>query len=157
MSRVIAEIPGGGESEHQLGYALDIELTGPLSFSGPDPLLHNETGCWLRENLWRFGWIDRFSPHEKSDGSCEGIHLRFVGKAHAAAMHALGMSLEDYLSLLREEGSLTLLQDEIPYCYFYCLPCEKDLSIYLPESAQWMASADNTGWAILAVASQGAF
>ena len=157
MSRVTEEIPGGGESEHQLGYSLDIALKSPLSLAGSDPLLHNTAGHWLHENLWRFGWIYRFSPEEKSEGSCEGIHLRYVGKAHAAAMHTLGVSLEAYLSLLRSEGTLTLLRDGIPYCYLYCFPDEQSLSLLLPKDAQWEASADNTGFSILAIAAQGAF
>ena len=95
LSRVTEEIPGGGESEHQTGYALDLAMKGPLSLVGADPLLHNTTGRWLDENLWRFGWIYRFSPQEESDGSCEGVHLRYVGKVHAAAMHALGIGMEE--------------------------------------------------------------
>lgn len=157
MNRVIAEIPGGGESEHQTGYALDIAMKGPLSLVGADPLLHNTAGRWLQENMWRFGWIYRFSPREASEGSCEGIHLRYVGKTHASAMHALNLGLEEYLSLLREQKSVTLLREQSPYAYLYCLPCPGDLSIPLPPDGAWEASADNTGWAVIAVAAQGVF
>ncbi|MBE5782148.1 MAG: D-alanyl-D-alanine carboxypeptidase family protein [Clostridiales bacterium] len=157
LSRVTEEIPGGGESEHQTGYALDLSMKGPLSLVGADPLLHNTTGRWLNENLWRFGWIYRFSPQEESNGSCEGIHLRYVGKVHAAAMHALGIGMEEYLALLREEKALTLLKSQAPYAYLYAIPCESSLSFPIPDGADYEASSDNMGYAIVSIAAQDHF
>lgn len=144
-------VPGGGESEHQLGYALDVALTGPLAVSQTDPLLRNETGRWLSRNLWRYGWIYRYGPGSCAQGACEHIHLRFVGKIHAAAMHALGLEMEDYLALLRREQALTLTRNGQPWAYLYGFPCENDLVFPLEDGMTLEASADNTGWALVAV------
>ena len=151
LSRAQAAVPGGGESEHQLGYALDFSLTGPLAASQPDPLLRNDTGRWLSQNAWRYGWVYRYGPGSRAEGACEGIHLRFVGKAHAAAMHALGMELEEYLALLRQERALTVSRDGAPWAYLYCAPCEGDWQLALPPGTSLDVSADNTGWAVAAL------
>lgn len=154
LNRAQAAVPGGGESEHQLGYALDFSLTGPLAVTQPDPLLRNDTGRWLSENAWRYGWIYRYGPGSRAEGACEGIHLRFVGKAHAAAMHALGMELEEYLALLRKERALTVSRDGQPWAYLFCAPCEGDWQIALLPGTSLDASADNTGWAVAAMVKQ---
>ena len=156
LNRAFSAVPGGGESEHQLGYALDIALKGPLSLGKRDPLMRNETGAWLSGHMWRYGWIYR-NPPENSSCGCEDIHLRFVGKVHAAAMHALSMNLEDYLSLLRKEGKITICRENKPWAYLYCMPCEGNLSFRVPEKTIWQASADNTGYAVIAIAANGNF
>lgn len=151
VEKAHAAVPGGGESEHQLGYAVDIYLTGPLALGSSDPLLRTETGKWLSDNLWRYGFIRRYNGSSGEEGACEHIHLRFVGTFHAAAMHALHMTLEEYLALLRAEGSLTLAKDGQPVAYFYCAPCQGSWTLPLPANAAVTCSADNTGWAIAAV------
>lgn len=150
LERSRAAVPGGGESEHQTGWAVDVSLTGPLSMGQTDPLLRTEAGKWLAENAWRYGFIRRYGSEEE-EGACEGIHLRYVGAVHAAAMHILNVSLEDYWALLRKEGSLTLLRDGEPAVYLYCTPCSGDWAFPLPEGASASFSADNTGWAAAAV------
>lgn len=157
LSRAFSAVPGGGESEHQLGYTLDIALTGSLSLGQRDPLLRNETGKWLSENLWRYGWLYRNPPGASVSCGCEGIHLRYVGKIHAAAMHALAMNLEDYLSLLHREGALTLCREENPWAYLYCLPMDENPVLPLPEKTGYQISADNTGCIIVAIAANGHF
>ncbi len=157
LSRAYAAVPGGGESEHQLGYALDISLSPPLSLGEREPLMRNETGKWLKENLWRFGWIQRYGPSAPGEGGCEDIHLRYVGKIHAAAMHAAGLGLEDYLSLLRSHGRLTLCRDGAPYAYIYCAPCQDGWALPVPEGTEYQVSADNTGWAVAAIAADTSF
>lgn len=144
-------VPSGGESEHQLGYALDVALTGPLAISQTDPLLRNETGRWLSDNLWRYGWIYRYGSESRALGACEHIHLRFVGKIHAAAMHALGLGMEDYLALLHREQALTLTRNGQPWAYLYGFPSENDLVFPLEDGMVLEASADNMGWALVAV------
>ena len=157
VDRAIAAVPGGGESEHQTGYAVDIALKGPLSLGETQPLLRNETGRWLSQNAWRYGWICRYAPGQEAEGSCEGVHLRYVGTVHAAAMHTLGLGLEDYLTLLRREGALTLYRNGEAYAYFYCAPTEEHWRLRLPAGAAAQFSLDNTGWAIAVIAAQGVF
>lgn len=142
-------VPAAGESEHQGGYALDIRLTGALNMGRSDPLLRNETGEWLAENAWRFGFLYRYGPGSEAEGACEEIHLRYVGQGHAAAMQAASLGLEEYWALLRKERALTLTRGGEPWAYLYCAPCEGDWSLPLQPGAAWDASADNTGWAVL--------
>lgn len=150
MKKARAAVPAGGESEHQTGLAIDVVLTAPLALGSPDPLLRNEAGKWLAENAWRYGFIRRYA-REGEEGACEGVHLRYVGNVHAAAMHALDLPLEEYLALLRREGSLTLTKDGVPEAYIYCAPCPEDWTFPVPEGASVSFSADNTGWAVAAV------
>ena len=157
VHRAAQAVPAGGESEHQTGYALDIVLTGPLAVAKADPLLRSETGKWLADNMWRFGFLYRYAPGQEEEGACEGIHLRYVGNAHAAAMRVLNLGLEDYLALLRREGALTLLRGETPYAYLYCTPCAGDWRVSIPSDTAYQVSADNTGWAVAVVSAQGAF
>ena len=146
LEKTMQTIPGGGESEHQTGYCMDLIMTGILRLSGQDPLQYNETGQWLKENLWKHGWIRRF---ESMEAGCESVHIRYVGKAHAAALQLLETDLESYLSLLRREGSITLQRDGEIYCHIYCFPCTNSCYFPLPENARYEASADNTGWAVI--------
>lgn len=144
-----AAVPGGGESEHQLGWSIDLRLTGPLSLGQTDALMRTEEGKWLAENLWRYGFIRRYGADEaREEGACEAIHLRYVGPLHAAAMHALNVTLEEYLALLRKEGAVTLLRDDQPVAYLICAPCEGDWHVSLPEGVSAQFSGDNTGWAV---------
>lgn len=152
LEKANAAVPGGGESEHQTGYAVDLALTGPLSMGYQDPLARTEEGRWLQDNLWRYGFVRRYGEGNREDGACEGIHIRYVGSLHAEALHTLDMTLEEYLALLRQEGALTLLKDGKPAAYLYCAPCNGDWHLPLPDGAEIQFSADNTGWAIAAVA-----
>lgn len=157
LDQAIAAVPGGGESEHQTGYAVDIALKGPLSLGEAQPLLRNETGRWLHQNAWRYGWITRYASGQEAEGSCEGVHLRYVGTVHAAAMHTLNLGVEDYLALLRREEALTLYRNGEAYAYLYCAPVEGSWRLRLPAGAAAQFSLDNTGWAVAAVAAQGVF
>ena len=107
IERACQAMPAGGESEHQLGWAVDVELTGTVSMGPKDALLRNDTGKWLADNMWKYGFIRRYC-NETEEGGCEGIHLRCVGKTHAAIMHETGWTLEEYWANLRKSGALTL-------------------------------------------------
>lgn len=153
----LSSVPGGMESEHRTGYALDVELHPPLSLGKADPLLRNEVGVWLSENMWRYGWVYRYGPGYAGTGDCESIHIRYVGRGHAAAMHALDVGLEEYWTLLRQEGMLTLYKNEMEWARIYCIPCQESWDIFLPESYEYAASLDNTGWAAVIIYPEGAF
>lgn len=152
-----AAVPGASESEHRTGYALDLMMTGALNLSQADPLLRNETGMWLAENMWHYGWVRRFGPGSQAEGGCENVHLRYVGKVHAAVMHALSLDLEEYLDYLHVQGAVTVSRDGEPWAYLYALPCDGNLTVPLPPDAEYQSSLDNRGYAILAVAANGKF
>lgn len=149
MQKAIRDVPGAGESEHQMGFSVDVELHPPLALGKKDPLMQNEIGCWLQENMWKFGWIDRTGAE---NCVCENPHIRYVGRVHAAAMHALDMGLESYWDFLRVEGDVLIYKGDQPYAWLHCAPWEEEMEIMAPEGAQYQCSADNTGWWVVAVA-----
>ncbi len=152
LEKAYLAAPAPDESEHRTGYAFDIVLLGPLAMSRADPLLRNETGEWLSENMGRYGFIRRFGPDSKSAGNCESIHLRYVGKIHAAAMGLLGLDLEDYLALLGREGAITVFHEGAPWAVIACVQAGSALSVAVPEGGSCSVSSDNMGHAIAAVA-----
>lgn len=85
-------------SEHQMGLALDIVSQ---NYQGLDKKQESTAEQkWLMEHSWEYGFILRY-PSDK--GNITGIgyepwHYRYVGKEAAAAMHASGQCLEEYLA-----------------------------------------------------------
>ncbi len=85
------EVAAVGNSEHQLGLAVDIN-----PYSGSP----NEWGVygWLDENAWKYGFILRY-PDGKTDVTgitYEPWHYRYVGKEIAKEIHSKGITLEEY-------------------------------------------------------------
>lgn len=93
----IVAIPG--TSEHQSGLCVDIH-NNPY---GADISFENtESGAWLAENSYKFGFILRF-PKDKTEItgiSFEPWHFRYVGRYHASKMYELGYCLEEYFDYL---------------------------------------------------------
>jgi D-alanyl-D-alanine carboxypeptidase len=86
----VAEPPG--ESEHQLGTAVDL-VTGPTTVLAAD----TEAYAWMDANAWRYGWINSYPPQlDPSDDRTfrlTGIHVepwhwRYVGEDAAARVRA---------------------------------------------------------------------
>ncbi|MGN0679851.1 MAG: M15 family metallopeptidase [Oscillospiraceae bacterium] len=87
-----SEVAAVGNSEHQLGLAVDIN-----PYSGSP----NEWGVysWLDENAWQYGFILRY-PDGKTDVTgitYEPWHYRYVGKEAAKEIHSRGITLEEYI------------------------------------------------------------
>lgn len=129
----------------------DLELTAECGsgYMASLAIPGQETGAWLRENVWRFGLIAIRESEEMGKHLC----LRYVGTAHAAAMHALGMDLEEYLLFLRKTGRAALLRNGRTAAWIFCLPEEAAITFALPEGAAWEISGDNAGCVIVAVRS----
>ena len=66
-----------GESEHQLGLAMDVQCPDTLTLSSN--FAQTEEGRWVEENAHRFGFI-----------------IRYIGVAHATAVHMLNLPYETY-------------------------------------------------------------
>ena len=90
-----------GTSEHQLGLALDII---DENYPGLDEAQEwTPTQRWLMEHCWEYGFILRY-PNGTSEITgiiYEPWHYRYVGTAHAKAIHELDMTLEEYLAMRR--------------------------------------------------------
>lgn len=79
-----------GYSEHQLGFAVDIN---GASY---------DVYLWLQENSYRYGFIFRY-PGSKTEitGTAEEVwHYRYVGVQAASEMYEQGLCLEEYLENL---------------------------------------------------------
>ena len=154
LSAARATVASPGYSEHQTAWAVDIRVCpqwngAPLAESREE----SEDGRWLIENCWRYGFIRRYPGADPRDGSCRAYHLRYVGCAHASLMHALGLSLEDYLSLLHRQRALTLYDEAsgAPLCSAVCVEAEARQTLFtLPEDASVEdLSLDNLGFAVV--------
>lgn len=97
-----------GTSDHQTGLAVDIiDKTLPDRFNGLiQEYGETESGKWLAENSWKFGFVLRFPEGKEEDTGIiyEPWHFRFVGRTHAAKMYELNMCLEEYTDYLISDG-----------------------------------------------------
>ena len=88
-----------GHSEHQLGLAIDFKsAAGGPPWSGSDWGL-SPAGSWMKANAWEYGFIQSY-PKGKRSKTCydyESWHFRYVGRDEAAAIHASGVTLREYL------------------------------------------------------------
>ena len=92
-----------GHSEHQLGLGVDF-----MSAGGGSPLPGDwgatPAGAWMRENSWKYGWINSYPLGEGgalwNERACfhyEPWHYRYLGKEVAAAVHESGLTIREYL------------------------------------------------------------
>ena len=90
-----------GFSEHQLGLAIDISEVGATLPAEGEAL----TGIylWLLDNSWQFGFIQRY-PEGKTEITgvkFEPWHFRYVGVEAATQIHQQGITLEEFLGIVR--------------------------------------------------------
>lgn len=151
--QALLEISPAGASEHQTAWAVDIRICdGWNQLPRSEPLSASPEGQWLLDNCWRYGFIHRYPESDPSpDPSCGAYHFRYVGLAHASMMRALDLTLEDYLSLLHSQETLTLWEDDKPVCSVLCRTVEDTLAVQAPMAAQLEdVSLDNLGWGVAA-------
>lgn len=109
-----------GHSEHQTGLAIDLGLKQPnIDFIRPDFPYFGI--CQLfREKATLYGFIERYpAGKEHITGIAhEPWHFRYVGTPHAAIMTELGLTLEEYLSFLKQfpHGSNAYLYQKSGIC-----------------------------------------
>ena len=90
-----------GTSEHQLGLAVDIV---DKSYQILDK--KQETTAvqkWLMEHAWEYGFILRY-PNGTTDLTgiiYEPWHYRYVGRDAAADIRDKGVTLEEYIEMIR--------------------------------------------------------
>jgi D-alanyl-D-alanine carboxypeptidase len=97
LARLYSARPG--HSEHQLGLAVDFKSAGGSApWDGPD-WGQSPAGSWLRVHAWEYGFIQSY-PKGKRSKTCydyESWHFRYLGRDEAAAVHASGLTLREYL------------------------------------------------------------
>ena len=90
-----------GESEHQTGLAIDLEILPDFAPEGLD-LEFTDQGKWYLENCWYYGFILRYPANKThiTNVVYEPWHFRYVGKDHALSMKNSGLCLEEYIESL---------------------------------------------------------
>lgn len=85
-----------GQSEHQLALAMDVQCANEPTLS--EDFAYTKEGQWVEENAHRFGFIIRYKEEwtEITGYAYEPWHLRYVGVAHATAIHMLNIAYEPY-------------------------------------------------------------
>lgn len=85
-----------GTSEHQLGLAMDVQSENISNLNADFGELPE--GKWVADNAHRFGFIVRYKAEwRKVTGyAYEPWHLRYLGIAHATAVHELNVPYEYY-------------------------------------------------------------
>lgn len=91
-----------GTSEHQLGLAMDIQAPSQLNLNRQ--FGDTQEGKWAAENAHRFGFILRYKQEwSKITGyRYEPWHFRYVGLAHARAIHMLDIPYEEYVAAIEK-------------------------------------------------------
>ena len=90
-----------GHSEHQTGYAFDLNTI-------TDAFSNTDEGKWVNENAWKYGLIIRY-PKDKehiTGYQYESWHLRYVGTDLAKKLYNDGswITLEEYYGLTSDYG-----------------------------------------------------
>ena len=85
-----------GTSEHNTGYALDINCAN-------DSFESTKAYKWLKKNAENYGFVMRYSKEkqEKTGVIHESWHWRFVGVKPAHEMNKLNMCLEEYVEYIK--------------------------------------------------------
>lgn len=153
LAQAKREIELPGCSEHQLPWSVDIRICGTWNaLPAQEPLSASPEGQWLLAHCYEYGFVQRY-PGAVED-SHRAYHFRYVGRGHAAMMHALGLPMEDYLLLLRKYGVLTLLDDAGQPAVTVVaarMSSGGDTRMTLPLHGETeCVSSDNDGWALAA-------
>lgn len=87
-----------GASEHCAGLSLDVYV----KYHAGKGFLKTESGVFVNENCWKYGFIVRYPYYgEKTTGiEFEPWHLRYVGSPHAEIIYKNRLTLEEYISSL---------------------------------------------------------
>lgn len=142
-----------GCSEHQTTWAVDIRVCPRWNAPADEsPLDHSKAGQWLLRHAWEYGFIHRWPDPQSGESLCGAYHFRYVGRAHAMLMHELSLTLEDYLTILHEKGTLTLTDENgAPLATAVCVAeGERQAAFTLPVNGLVDdVSLDNQGWAVV--------
>ena len=144
-----------GHSEHHTGLAVDLDtydVVGGTSggFDGTGDY------AWAVEHASEYGFIQRY-PSDKSRITgidYEPWHFRFVGSAHAVYMTQNGLTLEEYVDLLRgrtfDKEHLYVLAGGVEYEIYFC----PGTTAIVPEDGIYEVSGNNVDGLIVTVRRQ---
>lgn len=140
-----------GQSEHHTGLAVDFSLFFNEYVSG-DFTGEGDTK-WILENAGRYGFVQRYpAGREEVTGIAEEPwHFRYVGPVHAAIMQQRDYCMEEYIPYLKTfqygKKHLQVSSNGTAVEIYYT----EGEQIPVPQDADYMLSADNTGGYIVTV------
>lgn len=138
--RVLQETDKPGQGELLQEYT--VEISAP-----PDanrPLEETPRGRLLLQLAWRYGFVTVST-------SRNGVRLRYVGEAHAAAMTCLGLNFAEYLAFLHQHRQVMIRPTGGVGYWIVCRPVQGNyVEFSLPEGAEWEVGLDNLGYAAAA-------
>lgn len=100
MAEALLESARPGHSEHQLGTAIDFASYGAGAPWDVADWATSASGAWMAENAWQYGFILSYPKATSPAVTCyeyEPWHYRYVGRTEAAAIHASGLTIREYL------------------------------------------------------------
>lgn len=99
--RAMRTVAPPGTSEHQLGLVMDIQSSNFHQLN--EAFADTDEGKWVAENAHRFGFIIRYEKEWRdiTGYAYEPWHLRYLGRAHAGALHALNIPYEQYYDIIK--------------------------------------------------------
>lgn len=143
-----------GFSEHESGYAFDFTLADTYDYDGTGEY------AWFTENCCNYGFILRY-PEGKEDITkiqYEPWHFRYVGKVHAMYMTDNGITLEEYIDLLRTkytyEGEHLQYSDGAANYEIYFVPSDdsaETTNVPVPSGYEYTISGNNDDGFIVTV------
>ncbi|WP_431030216.1 M15 family metallopeptidase [Lysinibacillus sp. LZ02] len=134
-----------GYSEHNVGLSVDIgSTTGKMEGS--------EEAAWLKRHAARYGFILRYPPNKSHITGIqhEPWHFRYVGLPHSEIITKNDWTLEEYLSHLQQEKSITTrIQGHTYKVLYYDL--QESLHIPVPTTHSYKVSGDNMNGLIVTI------
>lgn len=150
-----------GFSEHQTGYAVDLNLninngSGGIRYSGEDIY------SWINANCYKYGFVVRYplGKEEITGYSYEPWHFRYVGEPSATYMEQKQLTLEEYLDIVHThnaEDPLHIEGDNGQSWYvYYCRAGDTETStLTVPDKLSYTLSGDNySGFVVTVTASE---
>lgn len=146
-----------GFSEHQTGYAVDLNLninggSGGIQYSGEDIY------SWINSNCYKYGFIVRYllGKEEITGYEYEPWHFRYVGLPSATYINNNGLTLEEYLDIVHThpvDDPLIVDGDNgrIWYVYYNRASGDGTSEITVPAGLAYTVSGDNYSGYIVTV------
>ncbi len=130
-----------GYSEHHTGLAIDFTVVENGKYD--QSKINQGDYLWIYENSYKYGFVNRYPEGKQSLTMIdnEPWHFRYVGVAHATAMHNLDYCLEEYIEYLKNftvsTGFLSIKTDDGSTYITYFTPQSKEetTDIYLPKKS----------------------
>ena len=148
-----------GYSEHQTGYAFDLDLD--LADGGKAGINYEGDGdyAWINENCGKYGFIIRY-PKGKEDITgyeFEPWHFRYLGLPHSEYVADKGITLEEYIDFLHSHGpdNALVMDDESgsSWCVYYVAADEEadSTEVIVPVNYSYEISGDNVSGFVVTV------